>query len=133
MIFILKLLNNWSQWIPREQVPVLELQKIRLLPFKKSTLKFWPWFSKIWFGTLISFPTLAGRDGQGRVILSFAELSQIHDHRKSFAEALTERFSFENSCTFNNIRIILLSGIIGVELKELYVVYLRSSWAQNVH
>lgn len=59
--------------------------------------------------------------------MSFAELSQIHDHRKSFAEAVTERFPFENSGTFDNIRIILLSGIIGIELKELYVVYLRSS------
>lgn len=59
--------------------------------------------------------------------MSFAELSQIDEHRKSFAEAVTERFSFENSGTFDNIRIILLSGIIGIELKELYVVYLRSS------
>ena len=36
----------------------------------------------------------------------------------------------ENSCTFDNTN-ILLSGTIGMDLKELYMVPLRSPQAQN--
>ena len=37
----------------------------------------------------------------------------------------------ENSCTFDNTKIILLSGTIGMDLKELYMVPLRRPQAQN--
>ena len=38
----------------------------------------------------------------------------------------------ENSCTLDNTKIILLSGTIGMDLKELYMVPLRRTRAQNV-
>ena len=37
----------------------------------------------------------------------------------------------ENCCTLDNTQIILLSGTIGVDLKELYMVPIRRPQAQN--
>ena len=55
----------------------------------------------------------------------------------SWPQTMTYRSShqevfLENSCTFNNTQIILLDGTIGMELKELYKVPLRTTWYQNV-
>ena len=38
----------------------------------------------------------------------------------------------ENSCALDNTQIILLNGTIGMDLKELYMVPLRRTQAQNV-
>lgn len=39
---------------------------------------------------------------------------------------------YENSCTFYNTQLTLISGTTGMELKELYIVPSRKSWGQSI-
>ena len=107
-----ELLNDWQQWIPREQVSLLDTGKIQFSYAKESTLKspsFHPprWFPRICFPINFSFklklwfpPTL--QIVRGTALWNFDELSQILNERQSLNRSNHQEGFLENSYTLNN-------------------------------